>query len=198
MINSLSKTITDKLISNNSITKDDYELYIYGLFMLISQLIYLVITVVFSLIFSCVLQSIVFYISFQFIRKFAGGYHASTELRCEILSTLSILFCIIIIKLSKVYNFQIILLFFSVVATVCICCLCPIDTPEKPLSDKEYKYFRKISWIVLSVIFTIIIITYIFSWNYLFTPCCLSLILEGVLILVGEVKKANFEKNLIY
>ena len=70
-----------------------------------------------------------------------------------------------------------------------------LDTPEKPLSDKEYKYFRKISWIILSLIIVAIIVSFIFKFNVVFAPCCASLILEGVLIGTGKIKKVYNEKR---
>lgn len=195
MINNLSTRLTDKLLSKGSITEDERELYIYGLFMLISQLMYLVLACIFGLLFECFIESIVFYIAFQFIRRYAGGYHAATETRCEILSTLSIAASIGIIKLSKIYNFKTILLFITVVSMVLIFCFCPLDTPEKPLSEKEFKYFRKISWIILLVISSIIIVSYFFKFSILFTPCCVSLILESILLVAGKIKRVHQEKS---
>lgn len=91
MINNLAKRFADRLLENGSIPEDEQELYIYGLFMLLSSLMYLILACFLGCILGCVLESIIFYIAFQFIRRYAGGYHASTETRCEILSTLSIL-----------------------------------------------------------------------------------------------------------
>ena len=195
MINNLSTRLTDKLLSKGSITEDERELYIYGFFMLLSHLMYLVLACIFGLLFECFFEIIIFYVAFQFIRRYAGGYHAATETRCEILSTLSIVASIGIIKLSKIYNFKTILLFITVVSMVLIFCFCPLDTPEKPLSEKEFKYFRKISWIILLVISSIIIVSYFFKFNILFTPCCVSLILESILLVAGKIKRVHQEKS---
>ena len=156
---------------------------------------FLIITSIIGAIFSAFLQSVVFFFAFFLIRQFAGGYHAKTETRCEILSTLSILCCIVLIKLSKMYDIRIALLSISFVFATLIFILCPLDTPEKPLSDKEYKYFRKISWIILLLIIIAIIVSFIFKFNALFAPCCASLILEGVLIGTGKIKKVYNEKR---
>lgn len=187
MINKLSKYFTDKLFLNGAITEKEQELYIYGFFMLLSQLMYLVLACIFGLILGCFFESIIFYIAFQFIRRYAGGYHAATETRCEILSTLSILACIVVIKLSKIYDFQNVLLIISAISSLCIFFLCPLDTPEKPLSDKEFKYFRKISWIVLFVIVVAIIVSYCFNIELVLLPCCMSLILESLLLIAGKL-----------
>ncbi|MGN0536270.1 MAG: accessory gene regulator ArgB-like protein [Eubacterium sp.] len=195
MISNLSVRLTDRLLSNGSIAEDERELYIYGFFMLLSQLMYLALACFFGFLFKCFFESVIFYISFQFIRRYAGGYHAATETRCELFSSFSILASIGIIKLSKIYDFQTAMLVACAAAAVCIFCLCPLDTPEKPLSEKEFKYFRKISWIILLVISSIIIVSYFFKFNILFTPCCVSLILESILLVAGKIKRVHQEKS---
>lgn len=195
MISKLSTHLTEKLLSNGTISDEDKDLYIYGLFMLFSHLMFFIIACIFGLILGCIFESIIFYIAFQFIRRYAGGYHAKTETRCEIMSALSILCCIVLIKCSKMYDINIALLSTSLVFAVLIFIFCPLDTPEKPLTDKEHKYFRKISLIILSLIIVSIIISFIFKFNIIFAPCCVSVILEGVLIGTGQIKKAYSKKR---
>lgn len=194
MISKLSSYLTEKLLSNGTISEEDKDLYIYGLFMLISHLMFFIINCVFGLILGCFIESIIFYIAFQFIRKYGGGYHASSETVCEISSTLSILVCIIIIMLSKVYDFQTILLIISAISAVCIFVFSPLDTPEKPLSDKEFKYFRKVSWLILFAITIAIVVSYVFKFQIVTVPCCLSLVLESILLVAGKIKRVS-QKN---
>ena len=124
MIGKLSSKISDLLIRKSVIDSEDQELYVYGFFILLSQILYFIIAVIFGIIFNVLLQSVVFYIAFQFIRKYAGGYHASTEGRCEIMSTLSILACIVMIWLSRSYNFSLLLFCISLAAALIIALLC--------------------------------------------------------------------------
>lgn len=195
MINNLSTRITEQLISSNTIKQEDRDLYIYGIFMLLSQLMFILLTVAFGFVLNCVIESIVFYIAFQFIRRYAGGYHAKTEARCEIMSTLSIFACLAVIRLSKTYDFYILMLCLAIVAAILIAVFCPLDTPEKPLSEKEFKYFRKISWIILSVITIAVIISFCFRFNIIFAPCCMSLILESILLIAGKIKRIYQDKQ---
>lgn len=193
MISKLSEQLAEKMLSSGTTSDEDKELYVYAFFMLLSQLIFFVIACLFGVILNCILESILFYLAFQFIRKYAGGYHAKTETRCEIMSTFTILACIIIIRLAETYDLQTILLIISTVSTACIFVFCPLDTPENPLSEKEFKYFRKISWLILSVITTGIIVSFIINVKMILVPSCLSLILEGILIVAGKIKKLHTE-----
>lgn len=191
MISKLSKKIVNQL----NILDDEQELYEYGFFILLSQILYFIIAIIIGTICGTVFESIIFYIAFQFIRRYAGGYHASTETRCEIFSTLSILACIVVIKLSKTYDIQTALLIISAVSAVCIFVFCPLDTPEKPLTDKEFRYFRKISWLILLAIVVAIIVSYIFKFKIVTVPCCLSLILESILLVAGKIKRVSQKNN---
>lgn len=197
MISRLSNSIVKVFLEQSDISNDE-ELYQYGFFILLSQILYFIITIVIGILLGIVLESIIFYIAFQFIRRYAGGYHASMEIRCEVMSTLSILACLVVIRLSKTYDFQFALLVVSTASAVCIAVLCPLDTPEKPLSEKEFKYFRKISWLILSVISLVVTISYFVRLKWLqvfFAPCCLSLILESLLLTAGKVKKLTLNKS---
>lgn len=195
MIEKLASKSAESFIKMPNTRYDKNEIYKYGFFVLYSNILFILLSMLLGAVFGVFLQGIIFYVAFFSIRQYAGGYHASTETRCEVMSTLSILACIIVIRLSKTYNFQFALLIISAVSAVCIAILCPLDTPEKPLSEKELKYFRKISWLILSTIALAEIISYFVQLKWLqifFTPCCLSLILESLLLVLCKLKKLIF------
>ena len=195
MIGKLALKTAEKFVKNDNVLYDRIEIYQYGFFVFFSNIFFLIITSVIGMIFDVFLQSIIFFFAFFSIRQFAGGYHASTETRCEVLSTLSILACIVAIKLSKIYDFQTVLLLITILSAVCIFVFCPLDTPEKPLSDKEFKYFRKVSWLILFVIVAAIIVSYVFKFQIVTVPGCLSLILESILLALGKIKRVSQKNN---
>lgn len=162
--------------------------------MMISQMLLFVLTGIFGIILNCIVEATIFYIAFQLIRKYAGGYHATTEIRCEILSAISIFICVLVIKISNTYIFYDILLICTSASVVAILIFSPLDTPEKPLDSKEKKYFRKKTWIILLIILTIISLSFFFKMKTFIYPCCISLILEGVLLVLGKIKEIR-KKN---
>lgn len=194
MITKLSTKIIGILIEKSIINDTEQELYIYGLFMLLSKTLYFILTLILGVLLNIVFESVVFYVSFQFIRTSAGGIHASSELKCEVATTLSLFLCLGIVKLCDLYNLKLVVLILTIVAAVLISLLCPLDTPEKPLNSKEKKYFRKKSWIILLIILTIICLSLCFKINVLIYPCCMSLILESILLFLGRIKEIR-KKN---
>lgn len=188
MIADFSSKIVKKLVATSVIPDTEQELYIYGFFMLLSQILYFILTTILGIIFDIFLESIIFYIAFQFIRRYAGGIHASSELKCEIATTTSIFICLLCVKMCEMHNIHTGILIPTVVAAFCILIFCPLDTPEKPLTKEERKYFRKISWIILLCLILVIYIGWYFKLEFLIYPCCMSLILEGVLLVSGKTK----------
>ena len=80
MINKLSSFITDRFVLNGTEQVDDIEVYQFALFIIISNIFFLAISLLTGLIFSCIIEMIIFFISFQLLRTFAGGYHAKSEI----------------------------------------------------------------------------------------------------------------------
>lgn len=189
MLNKLSVLATNQLIRHNSISDEEKEIYSYGIFILLSYLFYTLFTLVCGMVLKCIGGSIIFYFSFQIIRKFAGGYHASTETRCEILSMISIFVSVALIRLSDIYDYKTVILVITTFSIVCIFILCPLDTPEKTLTEEEFKHFRRISQIVLLVISTVVFISAVLRFDFLIYPTSLSLILESVLLIAGKIKQ---------
>lgn len=164
--------------------------------MFLSHMFYLFVACILGIVFNCFIESIIFYVLFQSIRRYAGGYHAKTETKCEILSTISIALCVFVIKITRVYDIKIFLLVLSCIFTTLVFILCPLDTPEKKLTKKEKKHFRKISWVILTFILTVVTISYLFELNILFVSSCMSLILEGILVSLGKVQELKRNNKL--
>lgn len=189
MISKLASKVVKRLIDNSAIADTEQELYVYGFFILISQILYFTLTMIFGVLLDIVLESVIFYVAFQFIRRYAGGIHASSELKCEIATTTSIFLCLLCTKLCETNNIQKPILVLTSIATVFIFVFCPLDTPEKPLTKEECKYFRKISWVILLLIMLTICIGWYFKLEFLIYPCCMGLILESILLVLGKIKR---------
>ena len=198
MFYTLSKRISNKLINKGVISSDEKEVCTYGLFMVFSHISLFIVTFIFGLILKCSLESVLFYIQFQVIRRYGGGYHASAEWRCNILSALSMFACVWLTKMIDINKALIILLIITVISTGVIVWLCPVDTKEKPLSESEYQRFRKITIGVVLVYIVAIVILTVLSEKHWVIPTCLSIILESILLVAGKVKNSIMTKTLDY
>ena len=195
MFEKVSVAITKVLEDKKIIQSSTKEVCAYGLRQIFSTILNAGTMLLIGFLMQMLIEAILFTVIYIPVRVYAGGYHAATETRCEILSTLSILACIAVIRLSKIYDIQTVLLIIGALSAVCIFVFCPLDTPEKPLSDKEFKYFRKVSLIILLVIVVAIVVSYVFKFQFMTVPCCLSLILESILLVAGKIKRVSQKNN---
>lgn len=187
MINKLSESITKNWMEKDVIESEDYELYHYGLFIVLSEVLFLLFTLLVGAIFNITLPSIVFFVTFSIIRRFAGGFHAKTELHCQIISLSFLFFSVVTIKYSSKHIND-----FNVICGVLICMILlilfsPSDTPQKPLSISERKMFKKITFFV-SIIFFVIIFA-LLKYNikeYAIAIVC-AFLLETVLVILGRM-----------
>ena len=196
MYYTLSKRISNRLINKGVISSDEEEVCTYGLFMLFSHISLFIVTLIFGLILKRPLESILFYIQFQVIRRYGGGYHASVEWRCNVLSALSMFACVWLTKMIDINKTLIALLIISAISAGMIVWLCPVDTKEKPLSETEYQRFRRITIVVLLFYIAAIVILTVLGQKYWIIPSCLSIILESILLVAGKVKNSIIARKM--
>lgn len=104
MIKLISSKVARILCEDEKHT-DNYELYEYAIYILLSSAFHIATVIVLGLVFNLLTESLVFYLSFIVIRKFAGGYHAKTPTRCYIISIITIVLMLCIIKWILIINY---------------------------------------------------------------------------------------------
>jgi len=135
--------------------KDNYEIYEYAVYIILSSAFHIATIIALGLCFNLLVESLVFYFSFITIRKFAGGYHAKTPIKCYIISVVSstiilVLINIIPIIVSRFRFIEYFLLILGLFSLIIICYLSPLDTINNPLNNEEKIFLKKIT-IFLSV-----------------------------------------------
>lgn len=85
MLNVINKKIISFLIENNSISKNEKNLYFYYIEIFISLLINGIIVFVLSFVYNQIFNSLIFIIIFKIFRQQLDGYHAKTQVQCVLL-----------------------------------------------------------------------------------------------------------------
>lgn len=185
MISYIARHITQKLCYDAVIDKEDEELYYYGFFMFLSQTAFLLMTILFGLIWGIVWESIIFYIVFSLLRKYAGGYHASKECTCTIVTICSSFACIMTIFLLGRANAVLISMVLLLLNSSIVFRLSPLDTEEKPLNASERNHYRQITHRVLIAVLICVALSYL-SRHYGVIFCVsVAVTMEGILLLLG-------------
>lgn len=189
MIKLISGKVACSLCGNNKLSQD-YELYEYATYIVLSALLHISTVVVLGLIFNLVVESIIFYCSFVAIRKFAGGYHAKTPIRCYIFSTFTITIGLIIYKFLESYDnliITILIMLITLGCSICIFMLAPLDNENNPLSNKEKQYYRIISIINMLILFISSIILLLLKTNYGFA-IILGISMSAIVLIMRKIQ----------
>ncbi len=149
MEHKLSTMFCQYLVHNGIITNEYYDVYVYGMELLLSFLLSTILIILIGLLTDNLIPTINYLIIFITLRNFTGGYHASTYLRCKLASifiyTLTLLATKHIPVDMKGY------LALGIIGYLIIYYLAPIENPNKPLTFHERKKHKITSLILFSV-----------------------------------------------
>ena len=131
-------------------------------------------------------QGIIFVLSFMLLRKYAGGYHASTPLGCYLLTTL-----IITVALSVMKYFEISILIYLVllmVSSVIVYMLTPVEAVNKELDKIEKIIYRKKTILIWIVEVSLAIGVFILK-HYEISICIfMAVIMVGISLVTGHIE----------
>lgn len=161
MIDKLSAKAAGALCS--AIDNDEkYDLYKYAFFVILSSALHIVVVIILGICFGLLAESIIFYLSFILIRKFAGGYHAKTSAVCFWISFLINGTVLIIMKLLNFFNSPVITI-SAIISFFIILIISPVENDNKPLSSNEKKVYRTVSIIISAILLMSVFLLRIFG-----------------------------------
>lgn len=138
-----------KQIRMGILKEEERELYEYGYIIMCEWGFNIVMAALIAFLTGAVQTTIIFLLSIIPLRSFAGGYHASTPIRCAIISNGTL---VAIILFSEILSCQNLpkwgLLICEILLTVCYFRRVPVDTNQKPLKYREKKIYAVIAKIL--------------------------------------------------
>lgn len=200
MISKISNRMTQVLIEAGVILDTENELYNYGIFMIISYAVFLVVSLSFGIILKIPLSSVHFYLVFCLIRSFAGGIHAESEIKCDIITTGLILICEVLIKLFIDYSLVGIAYIAQIVSSACLCVIKPVASSQKEISDQERILFHKKVFVLMISALIVSTICFIIGINNITISSSMGFTLASFLLVLGRMKERqkscrNLQKN---
>jgi accessory gene regulator B len=157
MVTRLANIIADFFACKNWIPKEEHDIYRYGCEVILSFLLNVMIVLVCGAFFHALVEASVFYVVFLTMRKFCGGYHATTYLRCNAIFTCNLLMVILLIK-NAAFISNFFLSMAVVISILLVCTLSPIVNDNKPVRASSEKRYRRIS---IGLVFTFSAITFL-------------------------------------
>lgn len=149
----ISSKITEWLIKQQVIQRDDMEIYQYGLFHMIMNLADIISIILISLYFGKIELAVIYLVFFCVLRKYAGGYHAKTIVGCYIitLSTVTLMFGVVNYWNTSLSS----MIWVWVIVSLNIFILAPVQSQNKKLDEMENLVYRRRAlaiWVVESSI----------------------------------------------
>ena len=197
MISKLSYVIAGILLKKEIISQDDRELYEYGIFMLLSYLGFFILVILSGTILTIPLEAVVFFLSFCYIRNLMGGVHADTEKKCTVLTTISLIISLIVIKIMIELDLILVATISVVLSFLIIIFSKPVSSPEKEISDTERRIFHKKARFLSLFIVILFIVNIVMSKHNLAMALSIGLLLSVILFVIGKFQQhKRTNKNL--
>lgn len=195
MFEKISCKITDSFEQSKTISNSERELYQYGLRQIFITILNIVTTLLIGFLMGMIAQAIIFTAAYIPIRIYAGGFHASTPVRCWAISAIMLTLVLFILKLTS-NNFFPQLSAVSLIACIVIILLSPVEDMNKPLDDKEHRvyHFRTIAFISTSIAVTAFL--YFLSFKSAAASIEMVWISLSVMLIVGKIKNHFLSKKL--
>jgi len=173
MLKKLSEEISLLLVSNKIISIENREIYIYGIELLLSNMITFIAIIFISIVTKTFLISMLYSLIFCSLRIFAGGYHCKTYISCFFTSiSIYILMLVLNFQLDSIKSILSIIL--VVLFSPIILMFAPVEHENNPLTAEEKVKYRKcciiitlaiIALFIVSILFSLFEISFIISWT---------------------------------
>ncbi len=184
MLSKISKNLTNRLITNSIIKKEDLEVYRFGIENLTMRACHILSYLVIGFLFKLLPELLVFLTAFIPLRESSGGYHAKTPLKCYIFScgTIITLMCLIRLIPVSMMEYSIAL---ALVSGLILYLIVPVQTENKPLDEAENTYYKSKAGIIIIVELSVVLIFHMLLWKKLSFIVALSLSYELLIALAG-------------
>lgn len=187
MLHGLSENIAGFLLRRQCFEKDELDIYVYGVELIIASTIGTLLILAISAGMSVLLEGLLFLVPFSVLRSFTGGYHCYTYLKCNTLFVGTFLLCLLLYWLVTPY-------WQAIAGATALSILwsgyvilryAPVAHENKPLTAQQKKSCKKKAVVIYAVIsLTAICLVIGHIWQAFMLPLVLDLVSAAML---GEI-----------
>lgn len=165
----------------------------YGIEITISSLFNVLLIIIIGLLFGLVIDSIVFLVIFINMRRYTGGYHASTYLRCNTTLCISFTALCFIMKAIIISDYYLVLFLTVLIHILSFCIIVifsPLENENKPLTDnlKRINHIKSIVFSVTAAIVNLILLSFHIIRSVMIA---LTVLLVAILMIIKIVKEGK-------
>lgn len=197
MLPKFALDITHFLVHQKVINEEDVRVYAYGMELVLSTAINIVIILMIALLFNCYIEILLFLAPFFIFRQLIGGYHAETHFKCSLLMIFMLLSYMALLNYIKLFSSTYLVIFLVSVSFLLNHFLAPAEHPNKPLSSDDILRLRREANTAF-LIFLCIIIFFIATHRIEFASLIsVGLFVSSAVMLIGKLvysKTLNINK----
>lgn len=194
MLNKTAVRLAKKLLSLQIITEEVFDIYVYGLELLLSFFFSSSVIVIIGAILGRVIETLVFLLVFVLLRSFTGGYHANSYLMCSIVtfSTYGV-----VLLLSELFALPLIAyILLAIFGGVMVLAFVPIEHPNKRISDSQKKKYKIVSFILFLIFVALGIL--LCCANISFSRIIFFTLMADLILLFVKTKKKGEDKYEVF
>ena len=181
-------------ISNHKELSEYNEIKIkYGLEVMYNFIFKTMAVLLLALLFNVLIEVLLIFIFYGFLRSFVHGVHGNSNIICWILTLVTYIISIFIIKnYAFSFNISVIICIFSFISFLF---WAPSDTKYRPLLSVEKRKKLKLLSLLISIIYSIIILFTPFKYtNCLLISLCLSsIVINPISYKLFGLKRNNYK-----
>lgn len=182
MISEWSRTISNQICEN----QNEKEIIQYGL----NQFFWILLNF-FAIAISGVLWhefcfSILVFLEIYFLRPYAGGYHADTEIKCCMISVGIVNIAMLVRKINVFSPDSILVIYICFICVIAL--FFPADNPIHPLLKADSRYYRKRSRQLVFGYSSLLAVSMALRITVLGDSIIYTILIVGVSVLAGKWK----------
>lgn len=149
MLNSLARRIAGFILTQKSTEENMFSVYSYGIELLISSVLGVLLVIAVGFVLGNFMDSLLFLISFIFLRKYTGGLHCNSYTACNVTTVLTF---VVAVKISGLLNSLsnkiLCFVLMAVFIVFVILLLAPVSNPNKPVLPQDRVKYKTIAMII--------------------------------------------------
>lgn len=149
MIHLLSYKLIQHAIQNEYIKHEQADEYVYALNILLNILITDITMLAIGYFMNMLWECILFWLVYKVLRKYCGGFHFGTSLKCYLSSCFMCPAVLVIVQYAP-YS-QLIWGAITSITAIILFILSPVAAENKPLDEKEKKIFSRVAKILIII-----------------------------------------------
>lgn len=179
-----TQRLTDQFVKDGVVTPEDAEIVRYGLEALADNILAFLLTALVGFFYGSLLSGIVLWMSIFPLRKYAGGYHAKTKVRCYLISV-----GMLVVAFALLYQPAYHPVVHFILVTISggyIFMNTPVDHENKVLDMTERRVYRKRTRIVLIVESILFVMAWMLEWGSLMAVIAMCFGIVGISLAMGK------------